>query len=112
MIYFSEPVFVSKVEVKQSSGPNLADLTYYEVYGDGQNFWSGKKINEELSSMYLKIARSINSKRIQGTYEGKKYSRSVFDPDLAIAISEVLDANLTSGQQPQEYPGSTHWDIV
>lgn len=90
MLYFSEPTYISRVEVKKSSGVNLAALTSYEVYGDGKSFWSGKNINKKLSSLYIKIAGSKNSESVKSTYEDKKYYRTIFDSNLSIRISELI----------------------
>lgn len=90
MIYFSEPTYIERIEIAKASGEGLAELTYYEVYGDGRSFWGGEEIECSLSSLYIKISGTKSTERINSTIGEKKYTRSIFAADKSVGIREVM----------------------
>lgn len=89
MIYFSEPTYVSKVSAEFLVETGLSRVISMEVYGDGRSFWTGQNINQELSFLYIKIARAQESQRIESTIDGKQYSRNKFSSTTSVAIKEL-----------------------
>ncbi|WP_258102191.1 discoidin domain-containing protein [Marinoscillum pacificum] len=90
MIYFSEPTFINRIEIDKASGDGLAELTYFEVYGDGRSFWDGENIECSLSSLYIKISGTKSTERINSTIGEKEYTRSIFSKDKSVGIREVM----------------------
>ena len=92
MLHFSEPTYISRIEVKKFSGANISTLTHYKVYGDGKHYWRDE-INEHLKSLYIKIETVVGSKDSETVLisDGyKQYHRDIFDERLSIGISELV----------------------
>ncbi|MFN6946280.1 MAG: NADase-type glycan-binding domain-containing protein [Cytophagaceae bacterium] len=86
MLYFSEPTYISAIETIQATGDNIALVTSFDIYGNGQSFYSHKNINKTLSSLYIKI----NNTRITKSPEDpNRQTWSRFHSAYSVSISEL-----------------------
>lgn len=88
MIYFSEPVFIYKIEADLFAGEGVAEITSIEVYGDGMSFGGGY-IEREVSFLYIKIAGTDESNRIKYTVDEANYVREKFSEVHSVGIKEL-----------------------
>ncbi|WP_109832684.1 NADase-type glycan-binding domain-containing protein [Reichenbachiella versicolor] len=96
MMYFSEPTYIGSLEIDEEVGAEYATKIIYEVYGDGRSFGStirdmgvSKNIDQELTSLYIKIADCEEVKSIEQVIGDKTHHRSIFDADKSVSISEI-----------------------
>ena len=89
MIYFQKPTYLTGIKVNFASGSNLSEVEFIEVYGDGRSFWGGKNIEEELSSLYIRIASVKNTNISRSVIDGKDYWRESFSIEKSVGISEL-----------------------
>ncbi len=89
MIYFRIPTYISNVKIVQFQGEGLAEIKNTGVYGDGQFFMGGEYIDRELSSLYIKIAKTTHTEQIKSTIGDQKYTRNKFSKDHAVGIAEL-----------------------
>ncbi len=92
MLYLTEPTFIKELNIDVATGNNLAAIQKIILYTDGKkqgefDTKSALKINEEVSSIYLRISQTsnISTKNISDNVS----KTNSFDKNLSIGISEI-----------------------
>ena len=93
MMYFQEPTFVSKIELLMASGENLGKVLRYEIYADGNTYYSGKGINREISNLYIRIGKIKESKSTQSKAGAGTWTQTSLPKNLSVGIAtlRILD---------------------
>lgn len=89
MMYFQKPTFVSSIELLMASGENLGRVLSYEVYADGNTYYSGKGINREISNLYIRIGKIKESTSTKSKEGAGTWTQTILPRNLSIGITKL-----------------------